>query len=122
MFISVLKEEDSIETRVSATPDSVRLLKRLGAKVYIENNAGLQSGYYDDDFKSAGAEIVDRKTCISLADICLTVRMPPYKDFTKIKKNLILIGMLDPFKNTFSFKEFSKLNIITCSLELLPRI
>ena len=60
MQISIIKEISSLEQRVAGSPESVKLLIRLGADVLIEEGAGVLSGFVDEYFQSVGAKIVNR--------------------------------------------------------------
>ena len=75
MLLSAIKENDNNETRVSISPESVKLFSRLGFEVIIENGAGETSGYQNSNYEEAGAKIVTRSECLK-ADVCLCVRMP----------------------------------------------
>ena len=122
MLISILNEISSNETRVAATPESIKLLIRFGASVIVEKEAGKQSGYLDEEYLSVGAKISKRSECLKQGDICLTVRMPSVKDICHLKTSCILIGMLNPYQNKNLFDELNKQKITSCCLELLPRI
>ena len=98
MKISVLKEEEKFETRVSATPESVSILTKMGFEVYIENEAGLKSGYLDNDYKLSGAKVVDRNECLNSKNICLVVQIPSTTDLSKILLKTIINKKL---KNTY---------------------
>ena len=121
MLISIIKEETSIENRVASTPESIKLLNRLGAEIIIEEGAGDLSGFSDDLYKSAGAKIVNRSDCFQ-SDICLCIRMPNKKDISQMKKNMILIGILNPYDNKEYFDDLNKYKITSCCMELIPRI
>ena len=79
MLLSAIKENDNNETRVSISPESVKLFSRLGFEVIIENGAGETSGYRNSNYEEAGAKIVTRSECLK-ADVCLCVRMPSTVD------------------------------------------
>ena len=64
MQISIIKEISSREKRVATSPESVKLLLRLGVDVLIEKGAGDLSGFVDEFFQSVGAKIVDRLECL----------------------------------------------------------
>ena len=57
MRLAVLKERRAGETRVAATPETVKKLTSLGLEVAVEAGAGLASGIPDADYAAAGAEI-----------------------------------------------------------------
>ena len=122
MKLSVLRELEDIETRVSATPESIKLIKRLGFEIFVEEGAGIKSGYYDKDYIEAGAQIVSRSECLKLKDVCLVVKMPSEKDISELSKNTILIGILDPYKNINLLKNLNDNSITSCCMELIPRI
>ena len=122
MLISILKEIFSNETRVSATPDSVKILVKLGASVFVEKDAGIKSGYLNEEYISVGARIAERNECLQKGDICLVVQMLSAKDINQLKTHCILIGILNPYQNKNLFEELKKQKITSCCLELLPRI
>ena len=121
MKISIIKEENKKEQRVSSTPDAIKLLERIGAEVLVESGAGELSGYSDELYKSSGAKIVDRITCLQ-SDVCLCVRMPSQNDINQMKKGSVLIGILNPYENKNYFKDLNDNNITACCMELIPRI
>ena len=121
MQISVLKEKNKNETRVASTPDVIKILTNFGAEVFIEKGAGNLSGYEDDVYELNGAKIVDRSQCLN-ADINLCVRMPSQNDISLMKKNSILVGILNPYDNKNYFNELNNNNITSCCMELIPRI
>ena len=58
MKIAILKERRAHETRVAATPESVKKLMALGAEIIIEAGAGTAAAYTDQAYRDAGANIV----------------------------------------------------------------
>ena len=77
MIISIPKEIMPGENRVACVPDVVPKLIKAGFEVQIEKNAGLSAGFTDDQFKIAGAKIVDSvEMLFSSADILLKVKSP----------------------------------------------
>ena len=121
MQISIIKEVSSREQRVAASPESVKLLLRLGVDVLIEEGAGVLSGFVDESFQSAGAKIVDRLACLN-ANVCLCVQMPFKEDIDKMNDNTILVGILNPYENKNSFSDLIHNKITACCMELIPRI
>ena len=121
MQISIIKEKDKNEQRVSSTPETIKLLERLGVEVLVEKGAGELSGYDDNLYKLSGAKIVDRTICLK-SDICLCVRMPSQDDINQMKVGSILIGILNPYENKKYFNDLNKNSITSCCMELIPRI
>ena len=76
MKISVLKERRAGETRVAATPETVRKLVGLGHTVTIESGAGTVAGFPDSAFTEAGAAIAAGPAAAAGADIVFKVRRP----------------------------------------------
>ena len=121
MQISIIKEISSLEQRVAASPESVKLLLRLGVDVLIEKGAGDLSGFIDEYFQSVGAKVVNRTECLK-ANICLCVQMPPKEDINQMNNNTILVGVLNPFENKSNFSDLIHNKITACCMELIPRI
>ena len=121
MQISIVKEKNKSEQRVSSTPEVIKLLLRLCEEVLVERGAGELSGYGDELYISSGAKIVDRSKCLQ-SDICLCVRMPDQIDINQMKKGLVLIGILNPYENKDYFNDLNNNNITSCCMELIPRI
>jgi H+-translocating NAD(P) transhydrogenase subunit alpha len=83
MRIAVLSETDSAETRVSATPETVKKYKGLGADVAVQAGAGLRAGFADQEFEAAGASIAaSAEEALNDADIVLKVRRPAAGELT----------------------------------------
>jgi NAD(P) transhydrogenase subunit alpha len=123
MRLAVLKERRPAETRVAATPETVKKIKSLGADLTVERDAGVQSGILDRDFEAAGASIAPSATAaVGDADIVLTVRRPGEADMKNYNKGALVIGMLDPFGNEAALHAMGKAGIVAFAMELLPRI
>jgi NAD(P) transhydrogenase subunit alpha len=77
MRLAVLKERRAFETRVAATPETVKRLIALGLTVAIEAGAGSDAAIPDAEFAGAGAEIVlDAAAALAGAGIVFTVQVP----------------------------------------------
>ena len=64
MRIGVPKEIKPQENRIGLTPDSVRTLVSEGHEVLVENNGGFEAGFDNDQYKNAGAKIIEKATDI----------------------------------------------------------
>ena len=60
MKIGVPKEIKPQENRIGLTPESVKILTSNGHEVLVENNGGFEAGFYNDQYKNAGAKIIDK--------------------------------------------------------------
>ena len=121
MQISALKENFNNENRVALTPDTIKLFQRLGLEVLIEDGAGNNSGYPNDLYEANGAKIVSRDQCLK-ANICLCVKIPNDNDLQQFNENTVLIGILNPYENKKYFNTLNEKKIISCCMELIPRI
>ena len=121
MQIAALKENHINANRVSLTPDSVKIFQRLNLEVLLEDGAGVTSGYPNELYLENGARIVSRKDCLN-ADICLCVKIPEENDLNNLKNESVLIGILNPYENKKYFNTLNNKKIISCCMELIPRI
>lgn len=93
MIIGVPKEVKNQEKRVSMIPGGVLELVESGHKVFVETGAGVGSGYPDESYVQAGAQIVDATTAWS-ADIVVKVKEPQKSEFKYFRKDLIIFTYL----------------------------
>ena len=82
--IAVIRERRAGETRVAATPDTVKKFKDLGAEVLVETGAGTAASYTDDAYAEAGAKVA--KEVLEKADVVLSVRGPEQGQASALKK------------------------------------
>jgi alanine dehydrogenase len=95
MTIGVPKEIKEQEQRVALLPSAVEQLKRRGHAVLVEKNAGVGSGYPNEDYEKAGAEIVDlAKDVFARADMIVKVKEPLPGEFPLLRKGQILFTYL----------------------------
>ena len=95
MIIGVPKEIKEQEQRVALLPSAAEQLKRRGHSVLVEKNAGVGSGYPDEDYVKAGAEIVDQaKDVFARADMIVKVKEPLKAEFPLLRKGQILFTYL----------------------------
>ena len=95
MTIGVPKEIKEQEQRVALLPSAVEQLKRRGHTVLVEKNAGVGSGYPNEDYEKAGAEIVDlAKDVFARADMIVKVKEPLPAEFPLLRKGQILFTYL----------------------------
>ena len=123
MKISVLKEHRAGETRVAATPETVRKLVGLGHTVTIESGAGTVAGFPDSAFTEAGAAIAAGPAAAAGADIVFKVRRPEPAEIASLPEGAALIALMEPF--AYAPDEVAALNarkIAGLSMEFTPRI
>src|SRR6185437_12563534 len=98
MRLAVLKERRASETRVAATPETVKRLIALGLTVAIEAGAGAGAAFSDAEFGAAGAEIAaDPAAALAGAAIVLTVQAPLPAERAQIPRGALLICIANAF-------------------------
>ena len=95
MTIGVPKEVKDHESRVGVTPAGVKALVEAGHTVLVETEAGALSAFPDDDYQSAGAEIVGSAYDVwRLADMVVKVKEPIEKEYKHFREGLVLFTYL----------------------------
>ena len=120
MRISVARETDATESRVAATPETVKKFKALGAEVAVARGAGIASGIPDADFAAAGAEVGE--DVIKAADLVLKVRRPAPNELPGYKKGALIVAIMDPYGNEAALKQIANAGLVAFAMELMPRI
>ena len=112
------------ERRVSATPETVKKLNKLGCEIFIENSAGELSGFNDFSYVESGGKIFseNEKDIWQIADIIFCIQCPEEKKLNKLKQGALILGLLDPFQNSSLEQILSNQKLSAIALELLPRI
>ena len=121
MRIAVPKEIREGEKRVALVPDIINKLTRLGYEVSIESGAGIHAQAMDDDFKSAGASIVNGDV-LKDADVVLSVSPLTPAQMSSLKKGALTISFLSPVTAVDSIDAAASAGVTAFSLELVPRI
>jgi NAD(P) transhydrogenase subunit alpha len=123
MRIAVLSETDLAETRVSATPETVKKFKALGADVVVQSGAGVQAGLPDADYVAAGAEIAASAEAASKeAAIVLKVRRPTDGELKDLKPGTVVVAIMDPYGQEAALRAMADAGITAFAMELMPRI
>ncbi len=123
MKLAVLKETCPGETRVAATPDSVKKLKGLGLDVIIQAGAGGHARIADADYAAAGALIaIDAKATLEGADVVLKVRVPKGGETALLAKGVVLAALLAPQTESEAIRALADRGVTAFAMELLPRI
>jgi len=124
MRIGIPKETRAGETRVAATPESVKKLLKKGLSVLLQSGAGIHSGFTDEDYKTAGAEIGNLEAALA-CEIVLKVNRPDANELRMMKKGSVLVSMLDPYSpldNGVNMMDaLAQAGIQAFGMELIPR-
>ncbi|MDO5718115.1 MAG: alanine dehydrogenase [Tissierellia bacterium] len=95
MKVGIPKEVRDQEYRVSATPNSVEEFVKAGHEVFVEKDAGIGIGRSDDDYRKAGAKIIDNPEELwSLSEFIYKVKDPIEKEFGYLHENLTVFAYL----------------------------
>jgi H+-translocating NAD(P) transhydrogenase subunit alpha len=119
--IAVLKESAPGETRVAATPETVKKIVALGHTVTVEAGAGQRASFPDEQFKAAGAEI-SADGGIGAADLVVKVRRPSDAEIGKIKAGSGFVSLLEPFGDKATIDALAKSKVDALAMEFIPRI
>jgi NAD(P) transhydrogenase subunit alpha len=120
--LTVLKEAGG-ETRVAATPETVKKMSALGIKVTVEAGAGTGAGFDDASYKAAGASIAKTAgPALKKSDIVFGVRAPNAAQVKAMKAGAILVASLNPYQNAAGVSAYARAKIQAMAMELMPRI
>ena len=122
MIIGSISENLKTERRVAITPDVVKKYKSLGLEVHLSKDYALHLGIDDNLYEIEGAKVSTIEKVLSDANVLLQMNIPSDEILSRLKKDQILIGVLNPYVNEKKLNEITSRNINCFSLELLPRI
>ena len=123
MRIAIPAETDPLETRVAASPETIKKLLGLGAEVAVQSGAGLASGITDADYSAAGAQIAkDAAATVKDAQVVLHVRRPKATSLKGASEGVVLISIMDPYGQEAALQSLAKAGISSFAMELMPRI
>ena len=119
LSVGVLKETLAGERRVALTPKVVDMLTKVGAEVWIETGAGVESGHPDDEYTARSVKVASHADVVDHAQVVLTVRAPQPNG---LKKGQIVIGFCDPLSDPDIAAKYAQAGVTLISMELVPRI
>jgi NAD(P) transhydrogenase subunit alpha len=123
MKIAILRERRANETRVAASPETVKKFVGLGCEVAVEKGAGAGADYPDAAFKQAGAAIAkDAAAACKDAEVILKVQRPEPAELPNMPKGAVLAAMLDPYRAGDELTALAKAGLTAFAMELMPRI
>lgn len=121
MKIGVISADIASESRVALTPDAVKKLRKLGFEVVIQSGAGQAAYYADELYQAAGADIANSSAeVVNQSQIITTVNDLPTEVTDSLASGQIVIGMLDPYRNT-QIDTYAAKGATAFAMELLPR-
>jgi H+-translocating NAD(P) transhydrogenase subunit alpha len=120
--IAILKETAAGETRVAASPETVKKYIGLGAEVAVEAGAGLSASVSDAEYAAAGASVGSGDATVKGADILLGVQGPDVKALAGAAKGAWVVAGLDPFGQRARIDDYAKAGVEALAMEFMPRI
>ncbi len=120
MKLGILKES-SEENRVAILPESVATLTAMKVNVLVEKGAGESAFASDSEYKEAGAVIESRDKVFTQADILVMIHPHSKVETKKLKKEQVVVAILNPFFNREAIESFAKGGVTSFSLDVIPR-
>lgn len=122
MKIAILKERASGETRVAATPETVKKFAALGLDVAVEKGAGETASAPDAAYAEAGATLGTAAATVKDADIILGIQAPDLKLLKGAKAGAWVAALFDPFTRRDVVDAYAAAGFEALSMEFMPRI
>ena len=120
MIAGILKETGN-DNRVAILPGESIILKKMGIEVIVEHDAGAKAYATDDDYRSAGVVVADRKEVISKAAMLLSVNPPAESDLDSCCEGQVLCSVLNPAGNQQWIEKAREKGLTVLALDLIPR-
>lgn len=123
MRIAVLKERTAGETRVAATPETVKKIVALGHAIVVETGAGLNSAAPDGLYAAAGAEIApNAAAALQGADLLVKVRAPEADEIAGLRRGAGIVALMNPYGARALVEALSAQGLAGLAMEFVPRI
>lgn len=123
MIVLVVNEAGTDESRVAATPETVKHMVTSGLEVQVEAGAGAAAFYPDAEYESVGASLVaGSDEAKGKADVVLKVGRLDPDAAASLKSGAVVIGFLDPFFELESVRRLAEGGVTSLPVEFVPRI
>lgn len=123
MKIAVLRETRAGETRVAASPETVKKFVGLGVNVVVERGAGDGANFLDQSYQEAGASIASTTSeAISGADLILAVRAPEPGEMSRFARGQKIVAIVAPHSNADTLAAAAASGVDLFAMDLMPRI
>jgi len=120
MRIGIPAEILAGETRVAATPETVKKMVAVGHQVAVQQGAGAGASIPDAEYAAAGAKLVGAADIYAQSEIVFKVRAPSAGELAQCNKGTVLVGLLNPH-NAEQVASYAKQGVAAFSMEKLPR-
>jgi NAD(P) transhydrogenase subunit alpha len=118
--VGVPKETGAGESRVAATPDSVKRLLKYGFDIHVEEGAGRSAGFPDEDYDAAGAKVVSAKEAWA-SPIVTKVAPPTELEGAALQSGAMIVSLLEPYRNAQLLQQLAQGRVDALALEAIPR-
>jgi NAD(P) transhydrogenase subunit alpha len=129
LVVGVTRETFRDERRVALVPATIAALRKAKLEIVIQSGAGASAGFFDEDYSTAGAELLpDRAAVFARADILLQVRAAganaaaAESDIALLRPGQALISLCNPLGEPHLLRRIAERGVMVFALELLPRI
>tara|TARA_R110002110_G_scaffold84618_4_gene219874 strand:- start:7091 stop:8224 length:1134 start_codon:yes stop_codon:yes gene_type:complete len=123
MKLAIPKERHEGETRVAASPETVKKLTALGLDIIVETGAGASASTSDALYADAGATIAASEAdALKDADIVFKVLAPNDEEIGLMKRGAMLAAILSPWDDKARLQKYADAGINAFAMEFMPRI
>jgi NAD(P) transhydrogenase subunit alpha len=122
MKIAVLRETREHESRVAATPETIKKFAGLGYSVAVEAGAGVGASIPDSAYTAVGAMVGQRDDVLSGAGLIFKVQGPSAAELSAYPNGAVLIASLNPYDNKPLVADYASAGLTALALEFVPRI
>ncbi len=123
MVTIAVTAEPADEPRIAVSPETVKKLAALGARVKVEAGAGARSRFSDEALRAAGAEIAPTAAAaLQDADILLAVRRPSAANVAALKPGALVVAILNPYGDEAGIEALAAGKSSLFAMEFMPRI
>jgi NAD(P) transhydrogenase subunit alpha len=120
MRIGIPAETRAGETRVAATPETVKKMLAAGHQVLVEQGAGAGASIPDGEFQAAGATLASAADLYAQSEMVLKVKAPTADELAQMRAGTVLIGLLSPYQPEL-VSAYAQQGVTAFSMEKLPR-
>ena len=123
MKLAIAREKRPGESRVAATPETVKKLKGLGIDITVEAGAGAGAHMSDQVYRDAGATIApDAASAFKDADVIFKVLRPLDDELGLMKRGAMLVAILSPYGDKEGVAKYAAAGVNAFAMEFMPRI
>ena len=122
MRVAVPRETAPGERRVALVPETISKLHEAGFEIGVERRAGLAAGFRDEDYTSAGAEIVDGAALLEGTEAYVCVGKPDAERVASMQQGLVVVGFLEPLTDADGLERLREHGVVAFAMESIPRI